>query len=166
MAVSQIRIQETQLPGVGVQHDFQTESGQRVGIISHHTGRRDFLVFSANDPDMCATSMSFSEQESQLLGELMGASKVVESIGNIQQSVGGLAIDWIPVQESWVCANASIKGLGLYATGTNIVAVIRGEETIAAPEPTFRIQPGDTVLVVGKPEGIREAYEMMMGETA
>ncbi len=164
--MSQIRIQETQLPGVGVQHDFETEAGRRVGVITHHTGRRDFLLFSPNDPDMCASSMPLSEQEAQLLGELMGASKVVETIGSIRQSVGGLAIDWIPVQEDWVCANASIKGLGLYQTGTHIVAVIRNEETIPAPEPTFHIQPGDTVLVVGKPEGIRKAYDMMHGETA
>ena len=158
-------IRETQLPGVGVQLDFETEQGNRVGVIAHHTGRRDFLVFSADDPDMCASATSFTEEEAQILGEMLGASQVVKSINSIQQSIGGIAIDWIPIQENWPCANASIRGLGLYNTGTQIVAVIRGDETVPvpAPEPNFRLQPGDTAVVVGKPEGIKEAHDLMAG---
>ncbi len=161
--MSQINIRETKLPGVGVQHDFETETGTRVGVITHHTGRRDFLIFSPNDPDLCASSTTFNEQEAQLLGELFGASKVVETISNIQQSIAGLAIDWIPVQEGWACNNASIRGLGLSHTGTLIIAVIRGEETFPAPGADFRVLAGDTVVVIGKPEGIREANELMRG---
>lgn len=162
--MSQISIRETSLPGVGVQHDFETETGTRVGVITHHSGRRDFLIFSPNDPDLCASSTSFTEQESQLLGELFGASKVVETIGHIQQNIAGLAIDWIPVQEGWACNNVNIRGLGLSATGTLIIAVIRGEETIPAPGADFRVKSGDTVVVIGKPEGIRQASELMRGE--
>jgi TrkA domain protein len=156
-------IRETELPGVGVQYDFETEQGQRVGVIAHHTGRRDFLIFSHNDPDMCTSSTSFTEEEAELLGRLFGASQVVKSVSKIQQAVGGLAIDWIPIQEGWPCHNASIKGLGLYQTGTHIVAVIREEETLPAPEPSFRLQAGDTVVVIGKPEGINDAHDLMAG---
>jgi len=157
------KIRETQLPGVGVQLDFETEQGNRVGVIAHHTGRRDFLVFSADDPDMCASATSLTEEEAQLLGEMFGASQVVKSINSIQQSIGGLALDWIPIQDDWPCTNASIRGLGLYQTGTQIIAVIRGEKTHAAPDPSFRLQAGDTVLVIGKPEGIKEAHDVMAG---
>lgn len=163
--MSQININETQLPGVGVQHDFMLEEGGRIGVITHHSGRRDFLMYSADDPDMCAKAIALSEQESELLGEMLGASKVVETIGNIQQSVGGLAIDWIPVRDNWKCSTASIKDLGLYETGTQIVAVIRETKTIPAPQPSFHLQSGDTAVVVGTPEGIKEAYHMMQGDT-
>jgi TrkA domain protein len=158
-------IRETQLPGVGVQHDFETEQGHRVGVITHHTGRRDFLVFSADDPDMCATSTNFTEKEAQILGEMLGASQVVKSINSVQQNIDGLAIDWIPVQEGWPCTNTSIHDLGLYQTGTQIIAIIRGEETIPAPEPSFRLQSNDTVVVIGKPEGITQSHDVMAGIT-
>ncbi len=163
--MSEIKIRETKLPGVGVQHDFETELGTRVGVISHHSGRRDFLIFSPDDPDLCASSTAFTEQESQILGELFGASKVVETIGSIQQSVAGLAIDWIPVQQGWRCENASIRELGLTETGTLIIAIIRGEQTIPTPEADFRVRSGDTAVVIGKPDGIRAAHDLMRGET-
>ncbi len=157
------KIRETKLPGVGVELDFTTEQGVRVGVIAHHSGRRDFLVFSADDPDMCASSTAFTEDEARLMGQMLGASQVTEALAHLQQSIGGIAIDWIDIQSDWACTDASIRGLGLYETGTQIVAVIRGEETIPAPEPSFRLQPDDTVVVVGKPEGIKEAHDMMAG---
>lgn len=160
------KIRETKLPGVGVQFDFTTEQGNRVGVITHHSGRRDFLVFSAHDPDMCSSATSFTEDEAQLLGEMLGASQVVQSMTNLQQSIGDLVIDWIPIRENWACHNASIRDLGLYETGTQIVAVVRGERTIPAPELAtldIRLQSGDTVLVIGKPDGIKSAYELMAG---
>jgi len=157
------KIRETKLPGVGVQLDFETEQGVRVGVIAHNTGRRDFLVFSADDPDMCASATSFTEEEGLLLGEMFGASQLVQSMNTLKQSIGGLTIDWIEIQPDWPCNNASIRGLGLFQSGTQIVAVVRGEETIPAPEPNFRLQSGDTIVVVGKPEGIKEAHDLMAG---
>ena len=37
---------ETKLPGIGVRHDFLTDGGRRVGVVSHRNGSRDLVVFS------------------------------------------------------------------------------------------------------------------------
>jgi TrkA domain protein len=158
------KIRETKLPGVGVQLDFEIEQGHRVGVIAHNSGRRDFLVFSADDPDKIAISTNFTEEEAALVGEMMGASQVVQALNNtIQQAIGGLSLDWIEVQPDWPCIDASIKGLGLYQTGTNIIAVIRGEKTFPAAESDLLLQAGDNVVVIGKPEGIKKAHDVMAG---
>ena len=34
-------VRETQLPGVGVKHDFTTVDGRDVGVLVHRDGRRD-----------------------------------------------------------------------------------------------------------------------------
>lgn len=163
--MSQIKIHETKLPGVGVQHDFQTEDGRRVGVITHHTGRRDFLLFSDNDPDRCSSATTFTEQEAQLLGEMLGASQVVQTIGNIQQTVvGGLALDWIIVHRDWSCVNTTLGSLKIAEAGVQILAIIRNESTIPDPSANMILQPEDVILVVGKPEQIRVASDVLHGE--
>ena len=39
-----VDIQETNLPGVGLRHDFTTRAGRQLGVVTHRTGRRDLLV--------------------------------------------------------------------------------------------------------------------------
>lgn len=163
--MSQIKIHETKLPGVGVQHDFETEEGPRVGVITHHTGRRDFLLFAKNDPDRCSSATTFTEQESQLLGELLGASQVVQTIGNIQQTIiGGLALDWIVVHQDWSCVSATLSSLKIAEAGVQVVAIIRNESTIPDPSPNTILQSDDVILVVGKPDKIRVVSDTLHGE--
>jgi K+:H+ antiporter subunit KhtT len=41
-------------------------------------------------------------------------------------------------------------------TGVSIVAVLRGEQAVPAPEPSFRLEAGDVVVVVGTTRGIEQ----------
>lgn len=162
--MSKIEIRETKLPGVGIQHDFELESGRRIGIITHHSGRRDFLMFDSDDPDMCSIALKMSEEEASLLGEMLGANKVVNALANIHQFVGGLSIDWIPVGADWLCSGTPIRDIGLRQIGANIIAVVRNGKTIPSPDADFQIMGGDTVVVVGRPESIKETHDMMQGD--
>lgn len=153
------RIEETQLPGVGLRHDFTTRSGDRVGVITHRTGRRELLIYDRGDPDSCRDVVRLDEDEGHVLAEALGGSQVAESLGTmLQQSVEGLTIDWLSVGSSWECAGRTVAETELRArTGVTIVAVVRDGETVASPGPDFRIEAGDTLVVVGTPDGINAA---------
>lgn len=153
------RIEETQLPGVGLRHDFTTRAGDRLGVITHRTGRRELLIYDRDDPDACRDVVRLDEDEGHVLAEVLGGSHVAESLGTmIQQSVEGITIDWLPVEASWQSAGQTVAETQLRArTGVSIVAVVRGEDTVAAPGPDFSLQEGDTLVVVGTPDGIKEA---------
>ncbi|MEM9950155.1 MAG: cation:proton antiporter regulatory subunit [Chloroflexota bacterium] len=161
--MSKIAIQETTLPGVGVRHEFTTDSGERIGVITHHAGNRDVLVYDKADPDICRVSLRLTEQEANQFGQFLGSSEVVQTFSNLTQSVAGLSIDWIPIKTDWDCAGQSINQLGLHRTGVNIVAVIRNEQTIAAPSSDFQLWSGDTAVVIGTTEGIQKTYDVMHG---
>jgi TrkA domain protein len=157
-------IQETTLPGVGIRHDFQTKAGDRVGVISHHSGRRDLLIYDRYDPDACEFVIQLSDSDSRALSDLLGASKVVERVQNLQQTLAGLTIDWVPVRAAWACAGHTLAELNIRGqTGVSVVAVIRDGETFPSPGPDFRLQDGDTAVVVGTPEGIRKTFEILQG---
>jgi TrkA domain protein len=148
-------VQETKLPGVGVRHEFTSERGESIGVLVHHDGRRDVLVYSAEDPDACSASIELTRADTRTLSELLGASQVTEVLGVVQQEVAGLAIEWIEVPDDSPGGGASIAD-GEYRrrTGASIVAILRGGESIPAPEPDFVLQPGDTVVAVGTREGV------------
>lgn len=65
------KVEQTLLPGVGVRHDFVTEEGQRVGLISHFSGRRSLLLYDRDDPDSCRDTVDLSEDEQRTLAALL-----------------------------------------------------------------------------------------------
>jgi len=149
------KIEETQLPGVGVRYEFLTSEGERVGVVHHRGGRREIFVCRAEEPDSVAVSLDMSEDEAHTFGEMMGVATVVEKLAGLQQSVEGLAIDWLPVGELSPYAGRTIGDARIRTrTGVSVVAVIRGETPFPAPGPEFHVEAGDTLVVVGTPKGI------------
>lgn len=158
------QIEETRLPGVGVRHDFVTRAGARVGVVTHRSGYRELLVYGREDPDSCAETLRLEEDDSRALAEMLGGSRVSDAIAGIRQSVEGLLIDWLPIEASSRCVGSTIGDYGVRArTGVSIVAVVRGDQTFPAPGPDFRLDAGDTAVVVGTAEGIKATFELLQG---
>ena len=156
------QIEKTELPGHGVRYDFITAENQRVGVIHSRTGRRDLFVCPPEDPDLVAVTVHLNEEEAHNLIDMLGGSQVVADMNHLQQQVEGLAIDWLPVLEDAHAASRTIGDLRLRTrTGVSIVAALRDGTAFPAPEPSFGIEPGDTLVVVGTPDGIEAASEII-----
>ncbi|HEX9645393.1 MAG TPA: cation:proton antiporter regulatory subunit [Acidimicrobiia bacterium] len=147
-------IAETQLPGVGVRYDFTTEDGRRVGVIHRHGGRREMFVCPAGDPDTTALTMELTDDDAHTLVEVLGVSRVIEALHQLQQ-MEGLALDWLRVSDGSPYAGRTIGDARIRTrTGASVVAAIRGGAPHPAPGPEFRLEAGDTVVVVGTAGGI------------
>lgn len=154
-------LEETELPGVGVRHDFAAHTGDRVGVVSRRSGRRELIVYDRHDPDAVAASVSLTEEESATLAELLGVNRVAR-VEDMQQHIEGLAIDWITVGAKSPYAGQTIGSTDLRTkTGVSIVAVLRESTAMPAPAPDFRLHANDTAVVVGTPEGIKEAVQLL-----
>ncbi|MEL6984073.1 MAG: cation:proton antiporter regulatory subunit [Actinomycetota bacterium] len=148
-------VRETTLPGVGVRHEFVTEEGRTVGVLVHHDGRRDILIYGVDDPDTCTTTLALSANDSRTMDELLGGSRITEVNNVVQHEIEGLSIEWITVAPQSPAAGHSI-GEGAYRTrtGASIVAVIRAEQPVPAPGPEFEFDADDVVVAVGTAEGL------------
>lgn len=156
------QISETNLPGVGVRYEFVTSEGQRVGVIHHRTGRLELFACTRDDPDRASLSLDLSETDSHALIDVLGGSQVVQKLANLQQDIEGLAMDWLVVQPGSRYAERTIGDAHIRSrTGVSVVAVIRGDEHFPAPGPEFRVETGDTLVVVGTPEGIETVGEIL-----
>jgi TrkA domain protein len=156
-------VTETQLPGVGVRHEFTTSEGERIGVISLRGGRQQIVLYDRDDSDACSTLLSLDAEDAQTLAELLGAVHIAEALVALQR-VQGIALDWfdIPARSS---AIGKAIGDGRYRTrtGASIVAVVRASTTIPAPGPVFVFEPGDTAVAVGTPEGLARLRELLQG---
>lgn len=156
------RIEQTKLPGLGMRYDFTTKEGLRVGVIHHPTGRRDVFVCTAEDPDTAALTLNLTDDEAHTLVDALGGSQVVESLEHMQQHIEGLAIDWLEVEPSSAYVGKTIGDARIRTrTGVSVVAVIRRTESYPAPDPGFRMEAEDTLVVVGTSQGIEGVSEIL-----
>lgn len=155
-------IDETPLPGVGVRHDFPTRSGERIGVVTHRTGRRDLLVYSAADPDACREAIELTAEESATLSALLAPGRLRPGRGPARHPVDGLAVDWVGVPAGSPFEGRSIAAAGVRSvTGVSIVAVLRQGRAFPSPRPEFTLRAGDTAVVVGTAEGIDALVELL-----
>lgn len=153
---------ETKLPGVGVRHEFATDRGQSLGVLVHHDGRREILVYDRDDPDACASVIKLNHDETRTLAELLGATQVAEEVSEIQHSVDGQSIAWIQVPAGGGVDGSTI-GAEAYRTrtGASIVAVIRNGDPVPAPDPEFVLVADDLIVAVGHSAGLAELRSLV-----
>ncbi len=155
-------IKETRLPGVGIRFDFPLQSGDHVVVINHHSGRVEVLLCGEEDPDACHEVLRLTKEDAKALVEVLGQSRVTEEVTRMQLSVEGLTIDWIDVESVSACAGCTLHAIEHKdEEAASIVAVKRGDTTIAAPPSAFVLEPGDVAVVVGTPEGVRSLSRLL-----
>ena len=80
-------------------------------MLHHHSGRHQLFVGDPDDPDASQLILEFNDEDSRVLSELLGASKVVREIDRLQQSVAGLSIEWLRIPERTTVVGRSIGEL-------------------------------------------------------
>ncbi|MGH8936162.1 MAG: cation:proton antiporter regulatory subunit [Acidimicrobiia bacterium] len=155
-------IEEITLPGVGLRYEFTSKDGERLGVVHYRSGRRELFIAETGDPDTSRETLSLDEEESHILAELLGGSRITAHLADLQQRVEGLAIDWLALGEDSPYAGGTIADARVRTrTGVSVVAVLRGEQAFPAPGPGFGLDGGDTLVVVGTPEGIEALTEIL-----
>jgi TrkA domain protein len=155
-------VDETQLPGMGVRYEFTTEAGVHLGVLVHRSGRRDVMVYSAEDPDECAMTIVLRPDDARTISELLGASRVAEHLAKVQQQVEGLALEWIKVEPGSEYAGKSLSEAAIHSeTGVSVVALLDGADVTPAPGADDVLAPGSTVVAIGTSEGIDDLTRLL-----
>ena len=155
-----VDVRRVKLPGVGVLHTFITDDGGKCGVITHRSGHSDLITFSddADGADVTKVSLRLSEDEAHTLAELLGGTRITESLTALDQ-LPGLSIDWFTVDYEDHIAGQSLGDPAEHGIiGLTVVAVVRGESTNPAPAADFRVFPGDILVVAGSPEKVAKAF--------
>jgi TrkA domain protein len=145
-----VDVEEIALPGIGLRYDFATRSGQRVGVVCHRNGRRDLVIYDLDDPDSSRDVLQLTDDEGDVLAELLGAPRIVERLADLHKAPGS-PYDGRTLGDTQARTR----------TGASIVAVARGAQVHASPRPDFGFVAGDIVVVVGTKEGADAVAELL-----
>jgi TrkA domain protein len=78
------------------------------------------------------------------------------------QRLAGVALDWIPIAAGSAHAGSTIGDARLRTrTGSSVVALVRGDQTIPAPGPKQVLEPEDVVVAVGTADGLRQLRDLL-----
>ncbi len=158
-----MEIHQTPLPGVGVRHDFETEAGRQVGVVTFNGGRRQLVVYDRDDPDASHEVVTLAPEEAETMAELLGAARITGALDDLQQRIEGLAIDWLGLRDGPFVGRPLGDTQCRTRTGVSIVAVLRGEKPFPSPGPDFMFESNDVLVVVGTPEGIKALTALLAG---
>src|SRR5687768_16606257 len=131
-------VERHNLPGIGMQHVITTRRGRRLGVVSHHTGRRDLVVYDKEDPDSTGVAVALNAAEAGVLAELLDTERIVEHLNELHRQVEGLVTEQIPVPPGSPYDGRTLGDTRARTrTGASIVAVVRDRSVIASPRPDF-----------------------------
>lgn len=157
-------VTHTHLPGVGDRYDLELRSRRRMGVIAHKTGKRELLVYDADDPDACRETVRLDDDEGHALADLLGGTTVAEQAQATSVAMAGMTLDWILVPDGSPAAGQTLGELNLRDDlGAIVVALVREDETISAPGPGQRLEAGDTAVVVGPADAVARAESRLVG---
>ncbi|WP_448005779.1 cation:proton antiporter regulatory subunit [Agromyces bauzanensis] len=153
-----VDVRRVTLPGIGVLHSFFTGDGSEVAVVAHRTGSSDLVTrpTGGHVHDDGANTVRLDEDEAHTLAELLGGTRIVESIAELDE-LPGVPIDWVTVEAADAIAGRAIGDLPV-ASGVAIVAVVRDDHAHPSPAPDFIVRPGDTIVVVGPNPGIGSVF--------
>ena len=156
------KVTETDLPGVGIRFDLQTDGGRCVGVVAHQTGRRDLVVYDERDIDRACESVQLTEDEGHTLGELLGGSPVLEHLDDAVHRLEDLVISWVQIAaESSISGGTLAEAALRTRTGAGVVALVTESGSIPIPGGEHRLEAGDTAVVVGVPSAVKAATRLL-----
>lgn len=155
-------IRETKLPGVGIEFDFTLDSGDHIGVISRHSGRREVVVYAEADPDAVEYRLELTPAEGSAVAELLGGTRITAQLAALSAEIEGLFIDWVPLGPGFTPITIADTAMRT-RTGSSVIAIIRDGVAVPAPGPEDILQGGDTVVLVGTKDGIAAANDLLKG---
>ncbi|QGA84324.1 cation:proton antiporter regulatory subunit [Halomicrobium sp. LC1Hm] len=155
-------IYEAEVPGVGHKFELELDGDERLVVIIHHDGKRD--VYRRPDPDADSERLfSLSDKQARQFGSILeGAHFQPVDLDEVEVPLGDSLIEWYDIDESAPIVGETLAESNLREEiGVSVVAIQRGEATIANPEATETVRAGDTLVVLGTREEQHEFEKLL-----
>lgn len=159
------RLTERDLPGIGKAYSLETLDGARLLAVVHQSSRRDLYVTASGAEEPTASVELSDEQAREFGAALAGAFYKPEALEQVESVVDGLLIDWVTLRCGSPGAGKTIAELEIRRrTRMSVVALVRpGSEPTIAPESHARLEPGDRIIVIGRPDDLPGLVALVVG---
>jgi TrkA domain protein len=162
-----MRVYESEVPGVGRKFELELSGGTHVVVVVHHDGRCELFRRDGSDADGEKILDLKGEQANRLGSILEGAYFESVDVDSLSVPLGEAIIEWVEVGPGSPVAGETLQQANVRSeTGVSIIAIQRGEETVANPVPETTLEPGDLLVAVGTREEQAELVALVEGDAA
>ena len=148
-------VKEVLLPGVGLRFEFDTRTGDRIGVVARRTGDFELVVYPKEDPDQAREAFRLTDEEAEALAQILGAPRIAERFADLTREVPGLNAGQVHIREGSPFVDRPLGDTRARTrTGASIVAIVRDEEVLASPGPAEPLRAGDVLVVIGTEDGL------------
>lgn len=161
-----MNVKTTRLPGIGQKVSIITSENNMIVIIVHHNGKRSLYFFDEADDDQPDYSMTLNSDETREIGaQLLGAIYQPADADKMKMFHHHINIEWLDLDASSQLASQTIAESRVRElTGASIVGLVKGDEVIASPDADAVMEPGDTLIAIGKQEQNDQLALLCSGE--
>ncbi|RKN45735.1 cation:proton antiporter regulatory subunit [Streptomyces hoynatensis] len=153
----------TPLPGVGTQYDIATRDGRHISVVAHEDGRRFISFYDPKDPDACQGTVPLDAEEAERLASVLMRQNADPVLPGDELGLD-LVTERIPIEPDSPYRSRPLGDTRARTrTGVSIVAVLRRTGAHPSPSPDYRLEAGDTLLVVGTREGVDDLADIIAG---
>lgn len=160
-------VYEADLPGVGKKFEVEIGAGERLVIVTHNTGKRE--VFLKPDPGADSEKLfELPDRLARTVGTILeGAYFQPIQTDRVETMLAeGTVLEWYNVSPEADVAGRSLEDSRIRERfGVSVVAVEHEDTVEPSPAPDTVIEAGDTLVVIGSPEDLRE-FESAIGTDA
>lgn len=155
---------ETQLPGVGRRYRISFPDGGTFTIVIHNDGSR--RVFWGGDQDSDSEELfTTSERDAQKIAKIFEGVFFDPVADDLDDALSGARVKWVAIPDDSPVAGRTIGDAGIRTqTGISILAIERGDQTIANPTPEAQLRADDVLVVVGD-EDAHQALDTLLEES-
>lgn len=159
-----MEVREVDLPGVGKKFALVTEESERLTIIIHHTGDREIYNFRPGE-DFPFNALRLKDGEARQLSAILGGAYFQPTGGaSMDLVLDQLSIEWQKIDGDSKLGGRSIAELDIRKnTGASVLALLRGKQVIANPQPDELILVGDTAVIAGTSEQVNRFLAFARG---
>jgi len=150
-----MKVEEVALPGVGRKFTITVQSGDRLVIVVHNSGKRELQYFEAGEDDEPRAALDLTDEEAREVGAILaGVLFHPEAVGDTQSKLGQKVIEWIKVLPGSRLAGKRVGEIPL-PPGAHLLAVDRpGAPLVPNPGPEVVLELRDTLVVAGTREAV------------
>jgi len=143
-------VYETDVPGVGRKFEYELDGEDRLVVLIHHDGKRE--VFRRPSEDADGTKLfELSDKQAREFGTILeGAYFQPVDLDTVEVPLGEAIIEWTDLSGDSPVAGETLREADIrQRSGVSVVAIQRGEETVANPQPDFELEGGDILVTLG-----------------
>jgi TrkA domain protein len=156
---------ETELPGIGMKFQIDTNSGDKLVIILHEDGKREIHHFDYDDPEDSISMVTLDDTEARRVGAILGGMVYMPTaLETVDVEFEDMVIEWFKIPAQAKSINMTLGDLDVRnQTGATIIAFVNKDHVKTInPGSQEVIRKDCTLVIIGERSHVKQCKKLIL----